>query len=94
MRNTPTAAVTEYRPGERYTLPTDTLAIGLASTTDGHPRLEPMSKIPEGAQIECCGEGLNERMLKVRWRGKFYFVFSQDLKAQGEWTAQPACCQD
>lgn len=94
MNNTQTTAVTEYRPGERYTLPADTLAIGLASTTDGHPRLEPMSKIPEGAQIECCGEGLSEQMLKVRWQGRFYLVFSQDLKIQGEWMAQPACCQD
>ena len=92
MWNTDTTTVTENRSGLRYTLPKDTLAIGLASTTDGHPRLEPISKIPEGADVEYCGEGLNERMLKVRWQGKFYFVFSQDLRTQSQWTAERACC--
>ena len=78
---------------QAYTLSDDIVAMELVPAVTGEPRLGPLSKIPEGAEIECCGEGFNERIVKARWRGKFYFVFLQDLECQPKLTAKYACCQ-
>jgi len=38
-----------------------------------------ITQLPEGAELELCGEGFNERTVRVRWAEGFYFVFLQDL---------------
>jgi hypothetical protein len=45
----------------------------------GEPRLGMITQLPEGAELELCGEGFNERTVRVRWAEGFYFVFLQDL---------------
>ena len=47
----------------------------------GGARLGPILRIPKGATIEAFGEGFNERTLKIRYQGSFYFVFLSDLEA-------------
>ena len=58
-----------------YTLAKEIRAIELATDANSEMRLGPVSKIPAGSDIECCGQGFNEATVKVHWRGKFYFVF-------------------
>lgn len=76
-----------------YVLAREIWAVELAPEDGGAMRLGPVSKIPAGAGIECCGQGFNERTVKVRWRGKLYFAFQQDLEAQDKPAARHACCQ-
>ena len=37
------------------------------------------SELPEGATVEVCGYGYNERTAKVRVNGQYYLVFLQDI---------------
>jgi len=38
-----------------------------------------ISELPKDAKLDLCGEGFNERTVKVRWHGKLFFAFLQDL---------------
>jgi hypothetical protein len=62
-----------------YRLPSTVAAIQAACTRNGAPELGAISHLPEGAELEFCGEGFNESTLKVRWEGQSYFVFLQDI---------------
>jgi hypothetical protein len=66
------------------------LAMELIPDPKGEMQLGPLSRIPEGANLEICGEGFNDRTAKVRWCGQFYFVFLQDLENQSS-RAECAC---
>lgn len=55
-------------------------AINIRETEDGHTRMGLIAQLPQGAQLEICGEGFNERTVKVRWKNQFYFVFLQDVE--------------
>ena len=55
-------------------------AINIRETEDRHTRLGLIAQLPAGARLEVCGSGFNERTLKVRWEGRLYFVFVQDLQ--------------
>ena len=70
-------------PEVTYTLANDTPAMQLVVAEDG-ARLGPILKIPKGAVIDVFGEGFNERTLKVRYAGLFYFVFLADLATTDE----------
>ncbi|HTU47270.1 MAG TPA: hypothetical protein VMF91_19560 [Bryobacteraceae bacterium] len=59
-----------------YSLPDDILAMEIVPSATGEARLGPISKIPEGADIECGGQGFNERTVKVLWRGHVLLRFS------------------
>jgi hypothetical protein len=48
----------------------------------GEPRLGMITQLPQNAELELCGEGFNERTVRVRWAEGFYFVFLQDLEVQ------------
>jgi hypothetical protein len=48
----------------------------------GEPRLGMITQLPQGAELELCGEGFNDRTIRVRWAEGFYFVFLQDLEIQ------------
>jgi hypothetical protein len=43
------------------------------------PRLGMITQLPAGAELQVCGEGFNERTMKVQWAGGLYFVFLQDV---------------
>ena len=64
---------------QRYVLPANTSAIQVLAGPEGHSRLGMILRLPEGAQVEMCGEGFNERTVKVRCEGSLYFVFIEDL---------------
>ena len=76
-----------------YALSEEILAIELAPDVTAGMRLGPVSKIPAVSGIECCGQGFDGRTVKVRWRGKFYFVFREDLETQCKTAAMCACCR-
>ena len=42
-------------------------------------RLGELKTLPAGATVEICGAGYNERTVKVRCSGEFFFVFHGDL---------------
>jgi hypothetical protein len=60
--------------------PKDISAIQIEQTDDGKARLGMLAPIPEGAELEVCGTGFNNRTVKARWRDRFYFVFLQDIQ--------------
>lgn len=60
--------------------PTELSAIQIEQTEDGKARLGMIAPIPEGAELEVCGSGFNDRTVKARWQNKFYFVFLQDIQ--------------
>jgi hypothetical protein len=45
----------------------------------GRARLGDLKTLPAGATIEVCGAGYNERTVKIRCGGEFFFVFQGDL---------------
>jgi hypothetical protein len=54
-------------------------AIELNGLENGQARLGPVLQLPSGAQVEVCGDGFNDRMVKIRSNGKYYFAFRSDL---------------
>lgn len=70
--------------GQRHTLLRDTPAIEISRSKGGLFCLEPISKIPEGAEIEYDGQGINDETVRIRWRGKVYLMFVYDLDGQSE----------
>jgi hypothetical protein len=54
-------------------------AIELNGIEGGKARLGPVLQLPNGAQLDVCGEGFNEKTVKIRLNGKYYFVFRSDL---------------
>ena len=54
------------------------IAVELIRTNRGG-RLGGISRLPEGACLDVCGPGYNEKTVKVRWRDKYYFVMRDDL---------------
>lgn len=93
MWNPDALSISDNVSQKKYSLSDDILAMEIVPAVAGDVRLGPISKIPEGANIECCGQGFNERTVKVRWRGMIYFVFVQDLETQRKPAARHACCQ-
>jgi len=84
MWNPDAASIHDGVSQQTYSLSGDIPAMEIVPSMTGEARLGPISKIPEGADLECCGQGFNERTVKVRWRGVVYFVFVQDLETQTE----------
>lgn len=54
-------------------------AIELTPSTGGQSRLGPVQQLPNGSLLDVCGDGFNERTVKIRSNGKYYFVFRSDL---------------
>lgn len=85
-----------FKPSPEYTsqkvaLQKAVSAIQVFQNEDGTSRLGLLSKLGPGTALERCGDGFNERTVKVRVDGHYYFVFLQDLDGQaGEERAQAA----
>lgn len=58
----------------------------------GETRLGPVSFIPAASDVEYGGPGFNAETVRIRWRGKSYFVFRQDLETQHQVNTRYACC--
>ena len=54
-------------------------AIQACYGVDGNAELGAITHLPLGAEVTFCGDGFNERTLKIRWEGQFFFVFRNDL---------------
>jgi hypothetical protein len=67
-------------PQRTYILTRRISAIRLIRAVDGHRgKLGEILQLEPDTQLDCCGEGYNERTAKVHCCGEFYFVFWQDL---------------
>jgi hypothetical protein len=45
-------------------------------------------QLPEGTQVRVCGDGFNERTVKVSWEGGgYYFLFFEDLEPERAFAA-------
>jgi hypothetical protein len=67
-------------PTRAYTLSDDITAMQILPLNDSGARLSPVSRLPRGARIQACGEGFDDRTLKVEYQGQYYFVFLDDLE--------------
>jgi hypothetical protein len=65
---------------KQYLLSRRIAAIRLRHAADGRPaELGEFLQLSPGVRVDCCGDGYNERTVKVRCAGKYYVVFLQDL---------------
>lgn len=62
-----------------HSLAKNIAAIELGAAENGKPRLGPVLQLPNGSLLDVCGDGFNERTIKIRSNGKYYFVFKSDL---------------
>ena len=53
----------------------------------GEPRLGTITQLPYGAELRICGDGFNERTVRVQWAQGTYFVFLQDIEVPAMLTA-------
>ena len=91
MREFEALSITEQPAARRYQLSSEIQAIewGTAFEETG---LGPISFIPAGSDVEYGGSGFNADTVRIRWRGKSYYVFRQDLEAQHQLNTRYACC--
>lgn len=68
-----------HGPTVSHSLAKNIAAIELVSAESGRPRLGPVLQLPNGSLLDVCGDGFNERTVKIRSNGKYYFVFRSDL---------------
>ncbi len=69
-------------PESLYRLSDAISAFEIDADKNGSERLGPVCTLPAGANLKACGEGFNERTLKVSCDERSYFVFLQDLHSQ------------
>lgn len=65
-----------------YTLARNVSAIQILSAFDGSPQMGTILQLPAGTQVRVCGDGFNDRTVKVTCEGGNYFVFSEDLEPE------------
>ena len=63
-----------------FTLSRNISAIQALSEPDGGMGLGTILQLPEGTQIRVCGEGFNDRTVKVVWEDRCFFIFVEDLE--------------
>jgi hypothetical protein len=74
-------------PLRSYTLSRRVAAIRLTRAADGYRgKLGEIVQLQPGSRLDCCGDGYNERTIKVHYAGDFYFVFLQDVTDR-DWDA-------
>jgi hypothetical protein len=70
-----------HSPVESYTLSRRIPAVQLVQIEGPKAQLGPLVQLPKGAQLDLCGDGFDERTVKVRCDTSFYFVFLEDLRS-------------
>ena len=78
-RNSPISA---GLPRNTYTLARNISAIQVLPGNEGSARLGTILQLPEGTQLRICGDGFNERTVKISCEGGHYFVFLEDIKPE------------
>jgi hypothetical protein len=73
---------TPEQPCGKIALQKPISAIQVFQNEDGTSRLGLLSKLGPGTALERCGDGFNERTVKVRVDGYCYFVFLQELDGE------------
>jgi len=69
--------------GKSYTLGRNVAAIQiLAGEGENRSQLGLITQLPEGMEVDIGGPGFNDRTVKVRCAGSFYYVFLEDLEPQ------------
>ena len=53
--------------------------IPVISGIDDPVELGPITRLPEGARLQVCGDGFKDLTVKIWWEGQYYFVFLEDL---------------
>lgn len=71
-----------------YTLPRNVSAIQVLASPEGNVRMGTILQLPAGTQVRVCGDGFNERTVKVSSEGGYYFLFSEDLEADRGFAAK------
>jgi hypothetical protein len=64
---------------QRVLLNRPVCAIQLIQRDDGTAKLGLLSQLGAGTEVKICGNGFNERTVKVRAHGSCYFVFRHDV---------------
>lgn len=82
------AVIEERFEPKVYTLTRNTSAIQLISDLDGNTRLGTILQLPEGAEVRACGDGFNERTVKVSWQGGFYYMFTDDIDRDADFVSR------
>jgi hypothetical protein len=62
-----------------YCLAKNAPAMQIIPDGTGKLRLGTLVRLPDGAEVEICGEGFDDRTVKVVWEGTTYYVFLDDL---------------
>jgi hypothetical protein len=75
----------EHMSGKKRSLPTQPQSATLCAmqaNADSHGlcKMGLLTQITPNFPIEVCGEGFNEKTVRVRVKGQFYFVFREDLR--------------
>ena len=63
-----------------FTLPRNISAIQALPEPDGGVRLGTILQLPEGTQVRVCGDGFNDRTVRVIWEGGYFFIFLEDIE--------------
>lgn len=66
---------------QAYEVPHNIAAIEVIGPGQDGIRLGAVMQLPSCTRVEICGRGFNERTVKIRSNGHYYFVFWQDLMA-------------
>ena len=92
MSNPEILSISDDLSTRRHLLSQEIRALELGPDASGQMRLGPVSTIPTGSEVECCGQGFNTDTVKICWRGKFYFIFREDFETHRKPTARCASC--
>lgn len=55
-------------------------AMQVIEDEDGTPHMGLLTQLSRAGAFEVCGPGFNDRTVKVRVGGNFYFVFREDIE--------------
>ena len=64
---------------DSYSIPRKIAAIEVLGPGQQGAKLGAVTQLPSSTRVEVCGSGFNERTVKIRSNGHYYFVFRQDL---------------
>jgi hypothetical protein len=69
-----------YLDKMQYCLARNAPAMQIIPDGSGKLRLGALVRLPDGAEVEICGEGFDDRTAKIIWQGSSYYVFLDDLQ--------------
>jgi hypothetical protein len=55
-------------------------ALQVTYTENGSEVLGMFTQLPRDGGLRICGDGFNDRTIKVNFRGLYYFVFREDIE--------------